>query len=440
MVLHAAGSGAVAAWPFLLLVLPFRAVPSAAKGVPLLTVRVPDSLEGHKELGRRMGREFKHQIAAAFRVDTLLHRIQGYANGAPLFQAMREDHAKRYPSYMAELEGMAEGSGQDLQTLLVANFRQELQYAADAAAAGPKGGQRRPTPDACTDILVGNKSRSGEWETLAFAHNEDYPPLFYDSMYLVNATFVNPSGTSYSFASVTYPGVLAGWAPSWNSHGLALSWNVLYPVLADPESPDGHLTSVTFACRDAARARTVEEAIALATPSTLRYGQNLNVGSFRERAIATVETAPGGAKSTLDVAAAPGNGSVVFHGNQYLRLHPREDPVGIVSSLHRQKRFRAMEADGLQPTFQTMHRVLGDVADRDFPIFRNGAPPDEAATLVTVQFDVLTGSVKLWRQQPSRPSPSARFWARPFAEFSFVPSAPFGATQSPEAELKILYA
>jgi len=437
MVVYASGSAA--AWPLLLLVFPCRAVPSAGEGLPQLTVRVPDSVEGHRELGRRVGSEFKHLIATAFKEDALLQKLRSYADGAPLLQAMREDHAKRYPNYMAEVEGMAEGSGLDIKTLLVANFRQELQYAADAAAAGPEGGQQRPTPDACTDILIGNKSRSGAWDTLAFAHNEDYAPFFYNYLYLIQATFVNPSGTSYGFTAVTYPGVLPGWAPSWNSHGLALSWNVLYPLIANPESPGGHLTSVTFACRDAAIARTVEEAIALATPSTLRYGQNLNVGSFRERAIATVETAPGGAKSTLAVAVAPGNGSVGFHGNRYLRLHPHEDPAAIVSSLHREKRFGAMEADGLQPTFQTMHRVLGDAADRDFPIFRSGAPPDEAATLLTVQFDVLAGSVKLWRQRPSQRSPSAEFWARPFAEFSFVPSAPFGAAPPPEAGPAMLF-
>ena len=178
-----------------------------------------------------------------------------------------------------------------------------------------------------------------------------------------------------------------------------MSWNVLYPR----DMRRGGGVGVAFVCRDTLRARTVDEALALASPSDLALGQNLNVGQMVARRgegvmpgsarIATMETAPGGLRSVKEVAdgAAP-----AFHANEYLRLNLRQITGNIVSSKHRRATYEAMPApNGLAGVLG----VLGDTSDARYPIFRRNDTTHED-TLFTVEFDLAAGMVSTFRDNP----------------------------------------
>ena len=101
-----------------------------------------------------------------------------------------------------------------------------------------------------------------------------------------------------------------------------------------------------------------------------------------------VETATGGDYSVLEVSAAePLSHNWAFHMNEYLRLDTPQAPDA--SSAHRLSRAEAMPAP---KSVGSVLDILGDRADAQYPIYRNGAPPDEYATLATVTFEIFNGT------------------------------------------------
>lgn len=326
------------------------------------------------------------QIAAAFAADTTLQDMHRAIQGGRAFTIFNElvaINTDRYPTYVAEINGTAYGASQPVELMLLANLRLEV-----ATALAP--GDTIRVPDACTDLLLKD----------GWAHNEDYNTLFFDSMYLVNVTWTNAAagGSPLSFATFTYPGVLPGWAPGWNSHGVAMSWNVLYPR----DMRVGGGVGVAFVCRDVLTATSVADALRLAAPPDLALGQNLNVGSFDSPfAITTMETAPGGRADVLDITRGSqglSSGGAYFHANEYLRIqNVRQFEHNLISSRHRRATYLALSRP---PTnLSAALNVLGDQSDESYPIFRRNDSSLED-TLFTVAFDLRARTVTTYRDNP----------------------------------------
>lgn len=336
--------------------------------------------------GRAVGASFSKRIKRAFVLDVVLQRlvkkVRETAHGKAIFDELKSHAKQRYPLYIAEVNGTASGAGVDFDTVLIANFRQEL-------GTSEPADEGLWSPDACTDLLLRDTSHG----VAGWAHNEDYATLFFDSVYFVQQIHVSTDGEElFSFSSFAYPGVLPGWAPGWNSYGIGMSWNVLFPSQMRP----GPSVAVAFVCRDALTARSIEEAVHLATPEDLALGQNLNVGSFHTKQIVTVETAPGGAKNALNIVdGAP----VTFHANEYLRMKDVPQIISpLTSSRHRKLAFEQLEKKGLH-SMNDLLLVLGDTSDAAYPIFRRNDTTHED-TLFTVAFDLIGQSISAYRANP----------------------------------------
>lgn len=235
-------------------------------------------------------------------------------------------------------------------------------------------------PNACTDLLLVDSSRG----TAGWMHSEEFPNSPSDSMYFVQQTVSNAHNKEvYSFSSFTYPGVLPGWAPAWNSFGLGMSWNMLHPskTLTSPN------VAVAFVRRDVLSARSVEEAIRRATPNDLGLGQNLNLGSFHSKQVVSIETAPGGKSDVLHIRD---DATTRFHANEYLRLQVPQEVNRLPSSRHRKQAFERLakqKSGGLQ-SMKHLLKVLGDMHGR------NATTQD---TLFTVAFDLNARTVTSYR-------------------------------------------
>ena len=403
----------VLAWPLIVALVPvglsvpvclmLRITPAGATvldPIPSMSFQCDDTLDGHFECGRAIGAAFGTQIAAAFAVDTALHdmhRAVQSGRALAMFNELIAANAARYPKYMAEINGTAVGARQQIELVLLANLRLEV-----ATALAPANATSVGVPDACTDLLLDD----------GWAHNEDYGTLFFDAMYFVNVTWTAAAsgGTPWSFATFSYPGVLPGWAPGWNSHGVAISWNVLYP--RDMRAGGG--VGVAFVCRDVLTATSVTDALQLAAPADLALGQNLNVGYFGEGsfAVTTMETAPGGAADVLYVTQSHrGTSSDVayFHANEYLRMvNVRQLEQNLVSSRHRRKVY--LELAPQPANLSAALAVLGDQSDERYPIFRRNDSSQED-TLFTVAFDLRGRTITVYRDNP-RLGERAVLWRR----------------------------
>lgn len=294
------------------------------------------------------------------------------------FKAMKARAISTYPEFVQELNGTAYAAGQSLDLVLLANFRQEIEMARDSVDAN--GGV-----DHCTDVFTDT----------AFAHNEDGGIEDFDTIYFVRLrTYAANGATVDEFAGITYAGRLPGWGPGWNNHGLAWTSNVLY---AKPLAPLLDGLSVIFLARDMARASSIEDAIARGTPKgLLMAGQNLNIASFPDRRIVTVETAPGGTWNKLEVTKEE---SPTFHANEYLRMKnvPQDEAnPHLFSARHRHATF--LRTSPPKDKADLLH-FLGDTSDPIFPVFRRNDTTQEF-TLVTVAFDVKRGTAEFYRASP----------------------------------------
>eukprot|EP00239_Pterosperma_sp_CCMP1384_P012952 CAMPEP_0197866808 /NCGR_PEP_ID=MMETSP1438-20131217/44412_1 /TAXON_ID=1461541 /ORGANISM="Pterosperma sp., Strain CCMP1384" /LENGTH=337 /DNA_ID=CAMNT_0043485403 /DNA_START=787 /DNA_END=1800 /DNA_ORIENTATION=+ len=300
--------------------------------------------------------------------------------------------AARYPRYMQEINGTAAGAGQDLDLMLVANMKQEL-----ATALTPPGADEAGVllGDACTDVFV----KDPQNKVTSFAHNEDFFSYYFDLLYVVRMNVENRG----SFTAVTYPGILPGWSAGWNNHHLAFSINVLYPSAMLPNG-----VTTVFVGRDLYEAQDLEDAIRRAAPLDLMGGQNVNIGSFIEQRIVTIETAPGGVKSVYEMGPSHGGNATYFHANEYLRLQSiPQFEKSIISSQHRRSAYEHVRPPPV--TLRGLLSVLGDTSDPSYPVFRRNDATKES-TLYTIAFDLRQGQIQIYRNNP-REGAASLLWS-----------------------------
>lgn len=367
--------------------------------VPTLHVSAPDTYQGHRYVGRRIGEAFGGQIREAFELDVELHAAVTHPDVQPLLSASIEYHRNHYPLYWAELEGIAEACELPVRLVAAANFRQEITSIATT-----------PTSH-CTDVFFTTGS------TLALAHNEDYVPLFFDSMYILSASFGPERDNPHSFTAFCYPAVLPGWSVGLREQ-FAFSVNLLFPKRRHAEVVDSELLSVVFALRDVLSAHDVVSAVDLTGLQALRYGYSLNLVDLGKFELHQMEVAPGGLVSReLFSRGVPAVGA---HANAYLRLTdvPQIDRL-LNSSLHRIARFEQLR-DHVKSS-QDLLSILGDTASTDWPVFRSALPPDTGANLATWVLDLDQRMAYVYRHKPNgtRFSPTAEYWSSPLLSVPF---------------------
>jgi isopenicillin-N N-acyltransferase like protein len=255
-------------------------------GIPFPHIRAEGT---YRELGRAVGEGARDQIAAAIAFyEEHFPAMAGISFAAAEREALRYlPFAQRHvPQYVDELAGMAEGSGQPFDKLLVPNCAEELTCVAEADRVG-----NAPTARCCTAVAVMHGGRH------LVGHNMDWYVVDADKNVLFDLT--TPDGTRIvTIAGVPYLPILG-----MNSHGVAYVGNSLY-------SNDNRLgVPNAFVRRWALEAPTIEEAVARATMPARARGSNHLLGD-RDGRIWNVET-------SAAAAAVTEHRSSAAHTNHY---------------------------------------------------------------------------------------------------------------------------
>lgn len=152
------------------------------------------------EVGRAIGKAQKGDIK---RLLAWLVLDDSYRRKA---EKLLPRHAKRFPEYMTELEGIADGADADVKELFAFNcFEDKCSF--------------RAHEEKCTTIYW-----QGEGKKF-IGHNEEEFTANYGRLLLVHAEI---NGTS--FITLNYPMLLCGDTISINSHGLAQAIDTVYPI------------------------------------------------------------------------------------------------------------------------------------------------------------------------------------------------------------------
>ena len=179
---------------------------------PIPLVRVAGS---HREIGRQIGEACRPQIAnslanARTLLETAYDTLQLTWDGAQMQARKYIPFAQeRYPQYIEELVGIAEGSGVEFDDLAFLN------------------GMEAVTTDAlhltkCTSIAV-NQERSADGHVL-IAHNEDWVPEDEPDVFILHVT----PDHEPPFLAMTYGGLLPN--IGFNAFGIAQCCDSVYPT------------------------------------------------------------------------------------------------------------------------------------------------------------------------------------------------------------------
>ncbi len=345
------------------------------EGFPFPLFRV--SGKDYREIGLAVGRRFEKEIGEAHEarkewMDTLISFAMADRKTRldPFLAAIREET----PFVLAELEGMAQGAGVDLERALAMFLNPELSAMMKAVTYDEE----------CTTVaaLAGGRFIVG--------HNEDGSGAYYRGMYVLDVTW--PSGVRS--VSLTYPGYLPGNGPSANSAGLVQTVNYIGAAGVRPGLPRYAID------RAALEARNIGEAAALATHPRRAYSQHHLFASRKEGKMVSVET------SRDDFSIIQIDGTFA-HANHF--IHPKMKDIKQIEGYRDRSEPRQKAADAwaesAAPSVLTMDdvlRVLASAEDEEFPVCRPYVGPDKGCTLGAAIFDSSLDGVRLFAHEPSR--------------------------------------
>ena len=169
---------------------------------------------------------------------------------------------RRFPDYLEETRGIAEGAGLTFEDIFFLTADEELATLL----------WKRKTSEKCSSAVVRTK------HGLLLGHNEDYPPHYLGRLVIVDA---EPDDAP-AFLAVTYPYILTGPGCGFNSAGLAFSADsLMFP-------PQRVGIPSNFVLRDVYRARRFGEAQKIMATRAL-MGNAAVIASVKENRAIVVE-------------------------------------------------------------------------------------------------------------------------------------------------------
>ncbi len=339
-------------------------------GTPLDCIEVAGS---HFEIGLAIGKRFGKEIRRACQAyRPALKQVLSYHDspkGQAIYRELVDLNRARYPGYLAELEGIAQGAQQPFQDLFLNSMRGEYQGYLRASQTGLDG---------CSDCSLVTD------EVALIGHNEDGAPALRDGTYVVRARIEGKPG----FTVFSYPGFIPGNAFGFNSEGICFSIDDVQP--RDVRVGIGR----NFIARSLLEARSIDDALERVTVPGRASGYSYTIGSIAERRVVQVEVAP----KTHHVREIRGAN---FHANHYQEL-TNVDQIIEPSSRARVERARQLVPDNFTPDAAGVLAVLGDQADEQYPIYRTATPPDPLAHFCTALFDLDARQLQIYTDHPTQ--------------------------------------
>jgi len=342
--------------------------------------------ESYYDVGTQHGSQAKQQIGAWLATDEMsaLETWTKHGSGRDVFAKLKDSNAVKYPQFVEEMRGIADGAGVSMDSIWLINLSYDLSNI-QAVTDKPNGNTSRHQ-DHCTDVYAQPSSAP----ILAHGHNEDWNEVVKPLWYWLSQKINGEPGC----AGLAYPGTLIGYAPTWNSLGIYSTQNSLFPKEVNTTGLAAAFVQKAAICS----ADSIESAIdALKVPGW-STAASVNLIDFRRGSMANVELY----LKRADVHAVVGNYS---HENMFKQASFLGDDIGPDdSTLHRQARLDEL------PTPQDGSDIemrLGDEQDGAYPIYRN-------ITLTTLVLSAdptkATAELKIWQNANPSSSEPLHIW------------------------------
>lgn len=305
----------------------------------------------HREMGvdfGRAAREVLRDLAAESRAH--FRQWTGHDIGAAKRHATRHflpAVRRRYPKYLEEVRGIAEGAGVAFEDVFYLTADEEL------VSLWEK-------PEKCSTVVVRTK------DGLLLGHNEDYPPRYMDRLVIVDAR----PDDGPAFLALTYPYILAGPSCGMNDRGLAFGVDSL------GFHARGRGLPTNYVLRDLYSVRRIGDVRRIMDASGRVMGNAATVASASEGRAVSVEASP----RAVDVLEM-GKRGMLAHTN-----HVRSETLdrdGEKASWSSRKRLAALEH--LLAATETHARagLAKALSSKDYGLLRFGRRANESCTVGT---------------------------------------------------------
>ena len=289
----------------------------------------------------------------------------------PLFHHMQDQAAAAFPEYMAEIQGMAAGAGQDVTDVFLWNCRGDFLPLADTG---------------CTTLCCNTGS------AIFVGHNEDGDPHFKNHCFISKTEgFPNQpdqSGQSDQpgYLSFTYPASLNGHTFALNTFGLVQAVDNIRSQKGGEGIPRMFLSRAVLDCKD------IEGAVALVKRYTCTgafhhlIAQMTAQDTERNKACRAVSIETGGSNPSIHYIDG-------FYGHANHYIHPENHLLKQIitdSAAARQHRVDALAANmpaSSKTGIDTLRAILKDRENENLPIFRTDPDdPDDENNLAMALF------------------------------------------------------
>ncbi len=338
-----------------------------------------------REAGRAIGKRFAGLIRQSMdRRAGWFGTLRDFArsDGSPAMEIFEAAARKHTPRAFAELEGWAEGSGIDLEDLMVLNLASELTELLGAGEAVT--GSLDPVNPGCSTIVVARP------DGFILAHNEDGHEAYADLMFVLDVELTDGE----SFLCLSYPGVLPGNAPGVNSRGIVVTTNFI--GAREVQLGVGRY----FLDRMILESRDLDEALGWATHPDRAFAFHHVLASMDEKRAVAVEATPS-RKVVMDIHG------LYLHTNHLVLegIRDEEQDAEYVSSssMTRWKVLDAWASGAGDPAMLTAKDLTIALSSHDGKPYSPCRHPEKGVpgfTLGTAVFESDEPGMKLYKNQP----------------------------------------
>jgi len=327
------------------------------------------------EIGRQIGERFRANVRAGLRRrKKWFGNLKGIAAGefATQFRGCLAAAEEHFPQFIEEIRGWADGAGVPFEDLMIINMWAELTAMKRSAAEGE-----------CSTISLNDGKR------IILAHNEDSSAAYADLMFWLK---VKPR-SGRSFQCLSYPGFIPGNSPGFNDAGIIQTTNYIPSAEWRVGIPRYILNRAIF------EARTLAQAVKIATHPDRAYANHHNLASTKERRILSLEVTP----TSYEVHEVRG---VYFHTNHLILGSTKDKPqFPGKSSLTRHevlKKETQPWKDASELQVADIVKALSSHKGKPNSVCRHAKRPSAGATLATAVFDIPKGRFRIYKNNPCK--------------------------------------
>ncbi|XP_030022065.1 uncharacterized protein LOC115441423 isoform X2 [Manduca sexta] len=377
---------------------------SRRQSVPVIYVRGSHYDVGF-DVGRTLGALIKTYIATS---ETLRQLEREYKTdaGRQAYEKTLANMKKRFPYYVKEIQGVAEGANVAFHHLFLLQLDDIILTINDNHVP-------RNDTGGCSSVAFKNE------HNIILGHTEDAATEILNHFYIMSAHIIptkedrEHGAVEERFTSLCYAGQMPGYTMGFNQNGLVFSINTLSPLLLKPGN-----TPRTFITRKLLTAKNFRNAEKILRDEGLGIGNGFSVNMLWSDAwgdvqIYNVEVAPDLKADRSIIGVRKFDKDPLVHCNKYEHLKVTEVTGPIIASSN--SRLKAIRSHPTPASKEDVCSILSDTTSKDFQVFSQEKDAF-IKTIAAAIFDVDKRTWSIYIDKPEESEPVAVLPIR-FANF-----------------------